>query len=45
VKGLMTYYKTYGIIILKKNMYANHVIIAKTIEEEINSLMAIIVER
>jgi hypothetical protein len=45
VKGLMTYYKTYGIIILKKNMYANHVIIAKTIEEEINSLMARIVER
>lgn len=41
----MTYYKTYGVIILKKNVYANHVIIAKTIEEETNSLMARTMER
>jgi hypothetical protein len=45
MKGLMTYYKTYGIIILKKNAYAYHAIIAKTIEEEINSLMTRTMER
>jgi hypothetical protein len=45
IKGLMTYYKTYGIIILKKNVYANHATIAKTIEEEINNLMSRTMER
>ncbi len=45
MKSLMTYYKTYGINILKKNVYENHAIIAKIIEEEINSLMTRTVER
>jgi hypothetical protein len=31
-KGLITYYKTYGIIVLKKHVDANHFIIAKKIE-------------
>jgi hypothetical protein len=41
----MTYYKNYGIIILKNNVYVEHAIIAKKIEEEINSLMTRMMER
>jgi hypothetical protein len=36
-KGLVTYYKTYGIIALKKHVHADHSIIAKEIEKEINN--------
>jgi hypothetical protein len=36
-KGLIIYYKTYGIIDLKKHVYANHFIIVKKFEEEINN--------
>ncbi len=44
-KVYMTYYKNYGIIILKNNVYVEHAIIAKKIEEEINSLMTRMMER
>jgi len=36
-KGLITYYKTYGIIALKKHVDANHYVIAKKIQKEINN--------
>jgi hypothetical protein len=35
-KGLITYYKTYGITTLKKHGDANHTIIVKKFEEEVN---------
>jgi hypothetical protein len=38
-KGLVIYYKTYGIITLKKHVDAHHGINAKKFEEEINSSM------
>ncbi len=34
-KGLITYYKTYGIIVFKKHVDENHCIIVKKFEEEI----------
>jgi len=36
-KGLITYYKIYGIIVLKKHVDVNHFIIANKIEEKINN--------
>jgi hypothetical protein len=36
-KGLITYYKTYGITALKKHVDANHSIIVKKFEQEINN--------
>jgi len=36
-KGLITYYKTYGIMVVKRHVYSNHCIIAKKFEEEINN--------
>jgi hypothetical protein len=36
-KGFITYYKTYGIIVLKKHVNADNSIIAKKIEKEINN--------
>jgi hypothetical protein len=44
-KGLITCYKTYGIIDLKKHVNANHFIIAKKFEEEINNEIIGSVER
>jgi hypothetical protein len=44
-KDFKTYYKTYGIIALKKHVDANHFIIAKKIEEEINNGITESVER
>jgi hypothetical protein len=44
-KGLITCYKTYGIIDLKKHIDANHFIIAKKFEEEINNEIIGSVER
>jgi hypothetical protein len=44
-KGLITYYKTYGIIILKKHVNAYHSIIMKKFEEEINNGIIEIVEK
>jgi hypothetical protein len=44
-KALITYYKTYGIIALKKHVDTNHFIIAKKIEEEINNRITKSVER
>jgi hypothetical protein len=35
-KGLITYYKTYGIIVLKKHGDANHILIVKNIEKKVN---------
>jgi hypothetical protein len=35
--NLITYYKTYGITVLKKHVDANHFIIANKFEEEINN--------
>ncbi len=35
-KGLITYYKNYGIIVVKKHLNTNHCIIVKKFEEEIN---------
>jgi hypothetical protein len=36
-KGLITYYKTYGIIALKKHVDAYHSIIGIFLEEEVNN--------
>jgi uncharacterized protein (UPF0333 family) len=44
-KGLITYYKTYGIIVLNKHGNAFHSIIAKKFEEEINNEITKNVER
>jgi hypothetical protein len=44
-KGLITYYKTYGITNMKKHVDANHSIIAKEIEKEINNEITKNVER
>jgi hypothetical protein len=44
-KGLITYYKIYGIIALKKHVDANHFIIANKIEEEINNEITKSVEK
>jgi hypothetical protein len=38
-KGLIAYYKTYGITTLKKNVDGNHVMIVKKIELELNGLI------
>jgi len=37
IKGLINYYKFYGIIALKKHVNAYHFIIGKKVEEEINN--------
>jgi len=34
-KGLITYYKTYGIMVVKRHVYSNHCIIANKSEEYI----------
>jgi hypothetical protein len=44
-KGLITCYKTYGIIDLKKHVDANHFIIVKKFDEEINDEIIGSVER
>jgi hypothetical protein len=44
-KGLITYYKIYGIIAPKKHVDANHPIIANKIEEEINNEITKSVEK
>jgi hypothetical protein len=36
-KGLITYYNTYGIIVLKKHVDADHSIIGNILEEEVNN--------
>ncbi len=36
-RGLITYYKTYGIIALNKHVDANHYVIAKKFQKEINN--------
>jgi hypothetical protein len=37
IKRLIIYYKTYGIIVLKKHVDVNHSIIVKFFEEKINN--------
>jgi len=44
-KGLITYYKTYGITIIKKHVNAYHSIIANKFEKEINNGIKGIVEK
>jgi hypothetical protein len=44
-KGLITYYKTYGITISKKNVNVDHSIIAKEIKGKINNVIIESVER
>jgi hypothetical protein len=44
IKGLIIYYKTYKIIVLKKHVDANHAIIVKKIEE-VNGPIKIVFER
>jgi hypothetical protein len=44
-KGLLTYYKTYGIITLKNHVNIDHGIIAKKIEKEMNNLIKRLMER
>jgi len=44
-KGLISYYKTYGITSLKIHVDVNHFLIYKKIEKEVNSLMKGNVER
>jgi hypothetical protein len=38
-EGLILYSTTNGIIALKKHVYANHCMIAKIFEEEVNNLL------
>jgi len=38
-KGFITYYKTYGITILKKHVESDHATIIKKIEEKLNVLV------
>jgi hypothetical protein len=38
-KGLISYYKINGITTFNKHVIANHAIVAKTFEDEINSLL------
>jgi hypothetical protein len=44
-RGLITYYKTYGITTLKKHVNANHFAIAKKFEKEIDNEIIESVER
>jgi len=44
-KWLITYYKTYGITTLKKHVDADHFIIAKKFEKEVNNEIIRNVER
>jgi hypothetical protein len=44
-KDLVTYYKTYAIIVLKKHVNVDHSIIAKKFEKEINNEIIKSVER
>jgi hypothetical protein len=44
-KGLITYYKTYGITALKKHVDVNHYVIVKKFEEEIDNEIIKNVER
>ncbi len=44
-KWLITYYKTYGIIVLQKHVDASHSIIVKKLEGEINNEILGIVEK
>ncbi len=44
-KGLISYYKTYGIIISKKNVNVDHSIIAKKIERKIKNVIIKSVEK
>jgi hypothetical protein len=44
-KGLITYYKTHGIIILKKHVDVYHVLIIKKIEGQVNGLIRGFLER
>jgi len=40
-KGIIKYYKTYGITILKKHVDANHFINSKKIKEEVNNVRSV----
>jgi hypothetical protein len=44
-KKLLTYYKTYRITTLKKNVDVDDVVIVKKIEEEVNGLIRETLER
>ncbi len=44
-KGFITYYKTYGIIVLKKHVDSDHTTIIKKIEEKVNVLVRGPIER
>ncbi len=44
-KGIITYYKKNGIIALKKHVDANHVMLAKRFEEEMNSPLRDVLKR
>ncbi len=44
-KKLLTYYKTYRITTLKKNVDVDEVVIVKKIEEEVNGLIRETLER
>ncbi len=45
LKGLISYYKMNGIIILKKHVDAEHSLLAKTFDKEMNSLVKSELER
>jgi hypothetical protein len=44
-KGFIPYYKTYGIIALKKNVDGDHATIVKKIEDKVNGLIKGILEK
>jgi hypothetical protein len=44
-KGLISYYKTNGILILKKHVDVEHKLLAKKLDEEMNNSMQTQVER
>jgi hypothetical protein len=44
-KGLISYYKTNGILTLKKHVDVKHNLLAKKLDEEMNSSMQTQIER
>ncbi len=44
-KGLISYYKTNGILTLKKHADAKHILLAKELDKEVNNSVKIQVER
>ncbi len=44
-KGLISYYKTNGILTLKKHVDAKHNLLAKKLDEEVNNVVRVEIEK